>query len=129
MTFNTFSNYPCCKQDVKTWDKERARKHVLDGESYKGKHSWRASQLQIFRMVEKDTLFQTGAFHHVVPASPLSAAHSALYMQESWRVSKEKMDLGFFACKHCRQYSKFKFCKQVSIQMLSCCNAGSRSCL
>ena len=72
----------CFVKETQDWDTERARKHVLDDDSYKGIHLWRGTPLQTFRMVEKDVLFQTRAFHHVVPSNPLSAVDSAKYMQE-----------------------------------------------
>jgi hypothetical protein len=66
-------------------------------------------------MIEKEVLFHASAFHHVVPAVALTSPEAALYMSEFWRLAPVKRDLGHFACHHCRQYAKYKFCAEVKI--------------
>jgi hypothetical protein len=94
------------------WLPERARKHCQSRAAYRGQDKWTGSKLQVFELLEKDFLYQCRAFKHVVPAKPLSAVDSKTNMNEIWRTYSR--DLGFFACKHCRQFSKARFCEEVS---------------
>ena len=98
-----------------TWSVKRARLHQLNHGKYKGKDTrWTGSKLQLL-LVEKDFLYNAAAFHHVVPApAKLNVQESALNMDESWRVADGHLDLGYFECRQCRQYSKHKFCTEVS---------------
>lgn len=94
-----------------TWDVQRVRRHMFDNKAYTTSEKWTASPLQVFRLLEQDFLFQCRAFKHVVPSVPMTPENNAAYLTEDWR--RFKIDLGHFACRHCRQYSKGKFCEEV----------------
>ena len=101
-----------------TWDVQHAREHVQSRSRYSGtQKKWNRSSLQLFQLAESDFLYYARAFHHVQPAADrLNDVDAALYMTESWRKSEVKMDLGFFKCRYCRQYSKHKFCTEVRMR-------------
>jgi hypothetical protein len=100
------------------WDTERARLHALKKSAYRGENAWTGSTLQCFLLAENDFLYYASAFHHVVPATPMSHEEAQLSMQECWRGSKCKIDLGYFSCLHCRQFSKHNFCEHVSFYLI-----------
>jgi len=102
------------------WDGNRARDHMQDHKAFTTSDEWKATPLQVFRLFENDFLYQCRAFKHVVPARPLNPDDSVLYMKEDWR--SFQLDVGFFACLHCRQFSKTKFCEDVS-QLSSCAHS------
>ena len=109
----TLSTLRVLLQTVPTWNVARARRHRMKEKAYRGADVWTGSDLQVFLLVERDFLYYTRAFHHVVPATPLTKPEAAEYMQECWRKSDLVQDLGFFMCRHCNQYAKHRFCEEV----------------
>jgi hypothetical protein len=99
-------------QEMKNWDADRARRHCQSQAAYRGTNKWTGSRIQVFELVESDFLYQCRAFKHVVPAKPLTTQESEIHMTEVWRIHCK--DLGYFKCKHCRQFSKARFCEEVT---------------
>jgi len=98
-----------------SWTAARARKHALNDAAYRGDKQWTGSPLQVFLLAEKDFKFNAEAFHHILPCSRIERQEDANeFMAEAWRKSDQKVDLGYFRCTHCRQYSKHGFCEHVS---------------
>ena len=108
-----FTNYCFVSQAMATWGVERVRLHLLDKKAYTTGENWSATPLQVYRLLEQDFLYQCRAFKHVVPAIPMSVDTNSTYLTEDWR--RYRTDLGYFACRHCRQYSKAKFCEEVDL--------------
>jgi hypothetical protein len=100
------------------WDTARVRLHSLNAKAFSGDNEWKATEFQVFQLFEIDFIFQCRAFKHVVPATPLDAAQSKMYMTEKWR--RHGIDLGHFKCMHCRQFAKNQFCSEVRHAYLYC---------
>ena len=114
--------------DVHSWKVGEARKHFLDAERYTTTR-WVPTQWQVYEVIEHEVLFNCNAFHLVQPRACLDTPNSRVAMNEAWRrvgvMDPWDVDLRFFECLHCKQYSKTQFCSHcVAVILDAVCNTS-----
>ena len=126
--------------DAKTWSADQARDHVQDDKLFrrKSRHGvWKdqaPTTAQVAVVVEADILFNSHAFHRLVPRAHLTHKESQPFLQEEWRyytrLDKWNTDIGFFTCLHCNQYSKTRYCTHVAaVTMIEAILPGIPGCM
>ena len=110
----------CLREDIEGedgkvgWDVEQARRHLLDGDAFKGAHNkWACTSAQVYRIVQSDLMYHCNAFHRVIPRPEVLPTEEARkHMTEPFRTDRGPWhtDLGFFECLECKTYAVNMYC-------------------